>query len=266
MKLNTDTIVDHDVPVGYRSYRIKGVDKTIIAKKGGPSADDIRNKSSYEELRNNQKEFAVASVVSKVFRDSLSDGLSEICESYVSGRLTAKFRNIASEADGVTGMRPMHLSKFGHFLNGFEFNTTAPYKEVFDAKYHVKSGSRKGQVILHFPSFIPDMTLQKPQGATNFKIQARLIALSDYHYDLNIDNYVAENVDFNGKFGSWNSPMLPILKIPTEPITAQVSMYEKDLPEDMAIFLVMAVSFYKYEQGVFHHLSKDSAMTIKQVY
>lgn len=266
MKINTEAISTEQVPAGYRAYRIKGVDKMIIAKKGGPSAEDIKNKPTYEELRNNQKEFAAASMMSKVLRDSLTDGMEEICETYVSGRLTAQFRNLAKYEEGESGTRPLYLSKHGHYLNGFEFNTTAPYEQIFETKYFIKPGSRKGQVILHFPAFVPENTLQKPEGASNFKIHARLIALSDYQFDNSDNAYFPTHQEFNGKYGTWNSPMLPILKIATEPMTAQVSLYQSDLPQDMAFFLVMAVSFYKYEGGFFHHLNKQSGMTIKQVY
>ena len=36
-----------------------------MARKGGPTADAVKNKSSYKELRNNQKEFGVASMMAK---------------------------------------------------------------------------------------------------------------------------------------------------------------------------------------------------------
>lgn len=266
MKLNAESIAETEIPKDYRVYQIKGVEGKVIAKKGGSSAEDIKNKSNYAELRNNQKEFGVASMMAKVLRNSLSERMSEICETYVSGRLTAKFRSLATYEEGKSGTRPMYLSKHGHNLNGFEFNTTAPYEKIFGAKYFIKPGSRKGQVILHFPAFIPEDTFKLPKGATNFKINARLVALSDYQYDADRKVYQAVNKEHHGKYGSYKSPMLPILKIQTEPMTAQVSLNESELPDGIGLFLVMAISFYRYEQGTFHHLSKKSGMTIKQVY
>ncbi|WP_421877728.1 hypothetical protein [Marinoscillum sp.] len=263
MKSNLAT---QEIPKGYRVYKIKGVEHPIVARKGGPTADAVKNKSSYKELRNNQKEFGVASMMAKVLRNSLSEGLTEICETYVSGRLTAQFRNIAKYEEGPTGTRPLYVTKYGHSLSGFEFNTTAPYEEIFGAKYFLKSGSRRGQVILHFPAFVPEDTFKTPNGATNFKINARLVALSDYHFDPQLKAYQALNKDFHGKYGSYQSPMLPILKIPTEPMTAHVSVDQVDVPENTALFLLMAISFYHYENGKFQHLNKDSGMTIKQVY
>jgi hypothetical protein len=264
-RVTVDT-VETVVPKGYRAYKIKGIDQTIISKKGGPTADQIKNQPSYKELRSNQKEFGVASMMAKTLRDSLSEGMSEICESYVSGRLTAQFRNLAKQEIGEIGTRPMIVSKHGHLLSGFEFNSANGYEEIFGATYFIKPGSEKGQVILHFPAFIPDTTFKKPQEATNFKINARLIAISDYAYDKRSENYLACNNELHGKFGFFESKMYPLLKIPIDPMTTMVSVEHREDLNQAAMFLVMAISFYKYENGKFIHLPKDSAMSIKRVY
>jgi len=252
------------LPKGYRRYKIKGVKRTIVAKKGGPTATEIKTKASYKELRNNQKEFGIASMMAKTLRQSLTSGMSEICETYVSGKLTAQFRNLAKMEEGKTGTRPLFLSKHGYLLNGFEFNSSAPYDEIFGAKYFVKPGSKRGQVILHFPAFVPSKTFKCPEGTTNFKLTARLIALSDYKYDVE-SGYVPVNEELHGRYGTYESSMLPLLKIPTEPMTGMVSIDDRIIPEGTGLFLVMAISFYKYESGIFEHLSKDSSMQIQKV-
>ena len=254
------------VPKGYRAYKIKGVDHTIISKKGGPTAEQIKTEPSYKELRNNQKEFGVASVMAKTLRGSLTDGMSEICESYVSGRLTAQFRVLAKLEEGEVGTRPMFVSKHGHNLSGFEFNKGTGYDEIFSAKYFIKSGSEKGQVILHFPAFTPDQVFVKPDEATNFKIKARLVAISDYTYDWHSERYFPSNSELHGKYGSFESKMYPLLKIPMDPLTTMLDVEHREDLENAALFLVMAVSFYKYEKGKFSHLAKESAMSIKRVY
>ena len=254
-----------EVPKGYRKYRLKGIDREIIAKKGGPTAKQIKTNESYKELRNNQKEFGVASMMAKTLRQSLSTGMSEICETYVSGKLTAQFRNLAKMEEGQTGTRPLFLSKHGHLLNGFEFNSKAPYDKIFGAKYFVKPGSQRGQVILHFPAFVPEKTFKSPKGATNFKITARLIALSDYQFDQKTGGYLPVNKELHGKFGTYESSMLPLLKIPTEPMTGMISIDNKIIPEGTGLFLVMAISFYKLDNGKFEHLSKESSMQIQRV-
>ncbi|MGB3469172.1 MAG: hypothetical protein WBA74_28055 [Cyclobacteriaceae bacterium] len=254
------------LPIGYRMYNLKGVEKTIIARKGGPSADQIKNAKSYEEVRNHQREFGIASMLAKTLRSSLSSGLSEICETYVSGKLTARFRNLAKLEEGKTGTRPLFVSKHGHLLDGFEFNPERPYSSVFGAKYFVKETAQKGKVILHFPAFTPEKTFQYPEGATNFKITARLISLSDFLFSETKNCYYPSCEDDHGKFGTYESAMLPILKMPTEPITTHVSANGgKSLDDNTGVFLIMAIRFFKYEKGSFRHLSKESAMQIHRI-
>ena len=266
MKDSPRTQIEIEIPKGYRKYKLKGIDRDIIAKKGGPTAKQIKTKASYKELRNNQKEFGVASMMAKTLRQSLSTGMSEICETYVSGKLTAQFRNLAKMEEGKTGTRPLFLSKHGHLLSGFDFNSKAPYEKIFGAKYFVKPGSQRGQVILHFPAFIPQKTFKSPKGATNFKITARLIALSDYQFDQKAGGYKPVNKDLHGKFGTYESAMLPLLKIPTEPMTGMISIDNRIIPEGTGLFLVMAISFYHFENGKFEHLSKESSMQIQKVH
>jgi len=120
-------------------------------------------------------------------------------------------------------------------------------------------------VILHFPAFIPEKTFKSPKGATNFKITARLIALSDYQFDQKAGGYKPVNKDLHGKFGTYESAMLPLLKIPTEPMTGMISINNRIIPEGTGLFLVMAVSFYRMDNRKFEHLSKESGMQIQKV-
>lgn len=211
------------------------------------------------------KEASVASALSKTLRESLTPEMSNLCESYLSTKLTGKLRSLAKHSDGKSGMRSFELTKYGKNLNGFNFNSEAPFKKTFLAKYHVQPGSRRGQVILHFPSFIPSKDLRAPNEATNFKICGRLVALSDYNYDASDRSFHPVRNEFNGRYASFDSGMLPLLKMPVDPITTQLSIDQKELPEGTSMFLLLSVSFYQYENGRFKHISKDSALHVESV-
>lgn len=260
MKNVTEQSTFTNTPKRYNSFQLS-------QSKSSKDLDEKNTQGSISITTPKQKEYNVASMMSKLLRQSLSERMMEICASYTSGKLTAQFLTVPRKEDGKLGTRPMRLSKHGHVLNGFEFNPEAPYNKIFDAKYFVKRGSRKGQVILHFPSFIPEKAFKKPDNATNFKIDARLVALSDYSFNPKEGVYCATNEDVHGLVGSYESQMLPLLRIPIEPMTSQVSIPTSKLnSEDVGIFLVMAVSFYRYTNGSFLHLPKQSAMQIQEVY
>ncbi len=251
---------------GYRKYRIKGVDRDIIARKGGPTALQIKTQSTYKELRNNQQEFGAASRIAKSLRNTFSHDLSKICETYSSGKLTAQFRKLAKLEEGPTGQRPIYVTRHGQRLQGFEFNPESPYDKIFGAKYYVKHGSSKDHLILHFPSFTPHETFDYPENATNFKINARLVGLSDFHYNGNTKVYQPVNEPMHGQFDAFDTGMLPILKMPMDSITAQLNLMSNGSLDGLSLFLILAVSFYHFESGQFELLNKDSCMSIKQVY
>ena len=135
-----------DIPKGYRAYKIKGVEHTIIARKGGPTADQIKNNDSYLELRNNQKEFGVASILAKSLRDSIPAELYKISEKYVSGKLTAQFRNLAKLEVGKTGTRSFALSEHASALKGFDFNPDCPFPNAFSDRFFIREGSTVLQI------------------------------------------------------------------------------------------------------------------------
>ena len=246
-----------------RIYKISGVDRTIVARKGGPSASDIKNKSSYEELRNNQKEFGIASMMAKTMRSTMTGDLDDICETYSSGKLTACFRSLAKSAEGPTGTRPLIPSKFGSQVEGFEFNPDFPFGNTFYPKYFVHPGQGKGHVILHFPGFIPEKSILFPEEATHFKLTAKLVCISDFYFDSEGASYRPSNPDHHGLTDSFESSMFPALKIAIQPITAQLSvMGTKALPEKVGVFLLMGVKFYRYENSRYTFIKKGSSCKV----
>jgi len=228
-----------------------------------PLPDQISNRAPISLLH--QREFSVASAIARTLKENLTDDMSSICESYLTNKLTAQFRGLAKFEEGKAGTRPIYLTKYGKQLCGFDFNSSAPYKEIFKAKYFVKPGSRRGQVILHFPGFIPQKALQAPAEATHFKMSARLIALSDFGYHPQENSYHAISHEFHGRCASFDTGKLPLLKMPIDSITAQLCVDQKAVPENTSLVLVMSVSFYTYEKGRYSHLNKASTMQIEQV-
>ncbi len=251
----------------YRVYRLNGVDRPIVARKGGPTSADVKEKETYQELRNNQKEFGLASMLAKTLRDAIPASISRINEKYASGKLTAQFRGLAQYEEGETGKRPILLSKHGESLSGFEFNSKRPFSEGFDVKYFVRQGSHRGHVLLNFPAFVPLNAFKVPEGATNFKVNAQLTVISDYYFDKEQEAYIGHNKDYNGMSGYFESPMLPVLKIPTQSITTHLSANNgKPVPEKTGLVLLMSLRFFRYQDFQFYQMDDESSMQITKVF
>lgn len=251
---------------GWRVYRLKGIDKTIIARKGGPTAEQIKSSKNYETLRKNQKEFGAASILAKLIRQSLPDYLSRISESYVSGKLTAKFRAMAKESEGETGQRPLLLSKFGAMLEGFEFNSSSPYDTRFSSPPVAKMGSTRGQLIVHSHSYTPQQAVNPPEGADHYKVFTHLIMLSDYVYQKATGNYEPMYPDFHAQFTTFKSDLLPIVNISVEPKTQQLSLYQGEpVPTETGMVLISAIVFYQKSGNKMVEVKEGNTMKISRV-
>ena len=219
--------------------------------------------------KNSNKKRDLSTVIANLTKDlrcSFTNGMSNVCESYVSNRLKAKFRNIARIGRKEEGQSAFLFSKFGHALNGFEFNSDHPYHDIFKAKYFIKQGSNRGHLILHFPAFIPNEKLNAPKEATHFKLYNQLVALSDFEFDSET-GYRPVSKKFHGKKSEFYSQMLPILKIPVQPITSQLSVNNgMGVPDSSGLLLIMGIHFYRYHNSKFVPMPKDSALEIVKTF
>ena len=161
----------------------------------------------------------------------------------------------------------MSIKDTNSSLQGFDFNTTNLFDKTVNSKVFVKGGSHNGYAILHVPAFVPVNELNMPDEATNFKISARLISLSDFTFSNELNAYVPLNTDAHGQFGSFHTTMLPVLRMQTQPITAQICINKcKPLEGGVGTVLVVAVKFYNYDRGKFIHLSDKGTMKIMKVF
>ena len=251
---------------GWRVYKIKGVEKTIVARKGGPSADQIKLSPTYEKVRKYQQEFGAASALSKKVRQSLPLPLLSHCESYVSGKLTARFRLLAEGGEGETGKRPISFSNNGHLLEGFEFNSKCPLESVYQPKFLAKTGSIRGQLILHTHSYIPKQELSPPPEAEYYKIFAHLILLSDYVFNETTNEYEALHPFFHGQCTTLESDLLPIINISRDPTTTRISLYDGEtIPAETGLLFIKGIIFYKRENNKIVATTKGNGLKINDV-
>jgi len=249
-----------------RVYKIKGVDKTIIARKGGPSSEEVKNGENYAELRRNQQEFAAASNLAKALRHSLPKKMARICEPYVSGRLTACFRNLAQLSDGAIGKRPILLSENGKSLEGFDFNSQAPFKDTFPNSVMVMKGSNYGQLILHIPSFTPREDLLAPENATHYQLFSHLLLLSDVTYKNDLKEYNPAVPEFHARHITKENPIHPIINYPEESTTQQLSLYNGEpIPTGTGLMLILGVKFYRWSGTKYVDMTSNSSMQILKV-
>ncbi|MEQ9425001.1 MAG: hypothetical protein RJQ09_11315 [Cyclobacteriaceae bacterium] len=229
---------------------------------GGSVSSEILSDASLSKMD-------LTATVANLTRDvkcSFTNGIANICESYVGNRLKAKFRTIAKHGRKEAGSHAVLFSKFGETLSGFEFNSKRPYHETFKCKYFIKQSTNRGHLIIHFPAFVPIQELKAPKEATHFKLYSQLITLSDYEFDED-QGYRPISKKAHGKKSDFYSPMLPILKIPVQPMTSQLSVNNGlGVSDSTGLLLIMGVHFYSFKNSKYEPLPKESSLDIVKVF
>lgn len=208
----------------------------------------------------NKTSFGVATIMSQSIFSSLDEDMKSMSESYSSKKL-ASCINKAFSADAAK----LSLRDAKESLEGFEFNTENPYASGVKFRTCLRNGAHKGQMILHVPAFIPLKELKVPIEATNFKLFARLISVSDIEKNSKYVSLI--DSDAHAKEGIYETPMLPVLRIPIQSMTAQLSIPEvKATNNDVSTLLIMGIKFFSYRNSKFSFIPDGGMMTIMNVY
>jgi len=203
--------------------------------------------------------FNASSHISKTLIDGLGSELKSMCEGYSTRKLASRINKALDETGGNS------VRACSKQLEGYDFNTSNAYKSGVKAKFFIKPGSNKGNVIFHIHSFVPTKDLHVPKHATNFKIMARLVSVSDLQIKPEGIELLQPKQD--GKVGSFQTPMLPILKMSTQPMTSQLRlMNSAPINDNVSTVLVVAIKFYEYKDKKFSLLPKDGMMSIIKVF
>ena len=207
----------------------------------------------------NKNNFGIATLISKSICSSMDEEMISMFSSYTSKRLSS----VINKGFG-NGEEQLSIRSTAKELEKFEFNADNPFSSGVNSKFCLREGSHKGHVILHVPAFIPEKDLNVPADATNFKICARLISVSDF--ERNGEQATICNKAQHNKVGTYETTMLPVLRIPTQPLTAQLAIPNViHLHSDVSTVLVIGIKFYSYKNSKFSFMPESGMMKIVTV-
>jgi len=208
----------------------------------------------------NKNNFGVATLMSKAIFSSLDEEMQEMAEAYCSKRLASLVNKGFETEEDILSFRNAAGS-----LENFEFNNENTFDAGCGSKFCLREGAHKGHVILHVPAFIPVKELNIPKDATNFKICARLISISDF--ERNGEQVSILNKAQHAKVGIYETTMLPVLRISTQPLTAQLSIPGVgSIQNDVSAILVLGIKFYTYKNSKFSFIPEHGMMKIMTVH
>lgn len=148
----------------------KTADGYMARRKGGITAERLKNDPAFARTRENMAEFARAGKAVKLMRTALRSQLKQGADKRVTSRLMQEFRKVI-QADAVStrGQRNVIDGEIS-LLHGFEFNENGKLGQSFIAPYTPVIDRAAGTLAVNIPEFNPSEMILIPQGATHCKL------------------------------------------------------------------------------------------------
>jgi hypothetical protein len=106
----------------FTAYKMKGYDKIILRRKGGPRKGEVNTSPTYALNRLHRKEFGASATLGKFIRFML--GTHQAVSNYnISGKINSILKHLKhQDKEGKLGERALRLSSLPRLLQGFPLN------------------------------------------------------------------------------------------------------------------------------------------------
>jgi hypothetical protein len=155
-------------------------DGYMARKKGGVSAERIKNDPKFRLTRLNGQEFGIGGIAANLFRSAWKTEMAKAADSRVSSRITKAM---------VAILQTDTVSDYGNPspLLGFDFNAKVSLDSVFEPNQTISINRATGQAVITLPAYTPEKDIAAPDGSTHYNIFAAVAAIN-FASDLVVTN------------------------------------------------------------------------------
>ncbi|MEZ4722571.1 MAG: hypothetical protein R2813_11920 [Flavobacteriales bacterium] len=215
-------------------------DQHVVRSIGRVGKERYARAPAFERMRQNMREFGVASMAAKDLRVAMAPMLAGYTDPYVSARLTAAMLNVLKQDIGPAGQRTLNLPTNGASLEGFAFTRSA---ETPLTLFNIMCNEPRNTVYAHVSQFSPEKLLHIPAGSTHFQLVVGVAALGTYAYDAASGCYQRPGSPHRGLFGMKKTPIWPIDEDLPSTLLPVVLPNVVELPADEALVVSSGVQF-----------------------
>lgn len=170
------------------AYRMKGSDKIILRKKGGPKKKQVLTSRKFERTRENMAEFAGAQKAVGAIRIALRH-VKHLSGHDFTGMLVQVCKKIQLEdSTGDRGRRGILLSQHGYMLSGFRLHVKHPFQNIVTGPVGCILNRDTKSAVIQLPRLIKGINLHLPWKQPFYRFSMALGVVSDVVY---------ENGDYN---------------------------------------------------------------------
>ncbi|WP_298737899.1 hypothetical protein [uncultured Chitinophaga sp.] len=196
----------------YSAYRMKGSDKIVIRKKGGPSKKKIKTSPRFERLRENMEEFKGVGKASRAVIWSVAP-VKHLASPRLSGDLSSVFKKIQDlDPQSGRGERNIYLSQHRFMLAGFQLNKKHPFQAVVTGPLGCTFHRETKSAVVQLPGLVKGINLLLPWKHPVYRFSISLAVISDLILEKGNYNDYGHEWDRTDLYTEWqvaNEPFQP---------------------------------------------------------
>jgi hypothetical protein len=221
-------------------YKMRGCDKIVVRKKGGPTRKQIKHSTQFEHTRRNNKEFGGRAKAAQQIKRGLNP-LLFLADYNITGPLNALLRPVQKmDSSSEWGKRNILLSKNPRLLEGFTLNRQYLLDSIL--RTPVSYTKQEEQVIFAIPAMVPGINFMPPGNYPWYQFIAVAALVPDIYYKDDVDGYSPKDNSYGYTLETADTDWLPV-----NTHAAATQLILKGLPatrpDDHSILLAIGISF-----------------------
>jgi len=189
---------------GKSIYRMKGSDKLIVRKKGGPKAEQVLKSPRFERTRENSTEFRGVGKAASAIRDSLFT-IRHLADHNFRPTLIKICKKIqVLDTTSGRGQRSIFLSQQRHMLKNFWLNKKHPFPTIVADTVSCNLDRETKSAVIQLPMLLPGISLHLPWKQPLYRFSLSLGLMSDVVYENGEYNDHIEDRDIGHLDTPWN--------------------------------------------------------------
>jgi hypothetical protein len=205
------------------AYRMRGVDKIVVRRKGGPSADKVKKSPSFENTRRTMSEFGGCSRHGSYVRMAMLQ-LRRLSDYNFGSDINSIMRQVQLR-DGTSewGRRSITLSEHTRLLEGFSTMYKAPsFDSIVRTPVYYTMDRANRSARLEIPELMRDINYFPQNNHAMFRLTATLGIVPDVTFDVAAKEYLPPawydpsyysidiSTDWNPSLGGMESTVLTL--------------------------------------------------------
>lgn len=172
---------------GITAYTRNG--ERVLRQASGADKKKIMRGKNYARTRENMMEFSGGVAAAKVLRQSLTPVLRGFTDTYFTGRLQGKYRDMITEASGKRGQRVFKPLAHAAAIMAIPFDVKLHLDSVLRIKPLITVNAERTAATLSVLSFTPATDIYAPAGATHLELIYAIALQPSFEYDAGTKKY-----------------------------------------------------------------------------